>query len=44
MPLDHISHAFKAIWKNKIFNIWKQVEKINLFDPSFTYNLILKDI
>ena len=28
MPLDHISHVFRAIWKNYSFNIWKPIEKI----------------
>ena len=38
MPLDHISHVFRAIWKNQIFNIWKPIKKIKLFNP-FTYRL-----
>ena len=28
IPLDHISHEFSAIWKKKIFNIWKPIQKI----------------
>ena len=31
MPLDHISHVFRAIWKNYIFNILKPIEKIMYF-------------
>ena len=44
MPLDHISHVFTAIWKNYIFNIRKQIEKIKLFNPLFTYNLSPKQV
>ena len=40
MSLNHISHVLRAIWKNWIFNIWKQLKKIKLFNPPFTYNLI----
>ena len=27
MPLDHVSHVFRAIWKNNIFNLCKPIEK-----------------
>ena len=33
MPLDHNSPVIRAIWKNKIFNIWKPIEKIELINP-----------
>ena len=39
MPLDHISHAFRAIWKKEIFKIWKPIEKIKLFNPPFYLQL-----
>ena len=36
MPLDHISHVFKAVvCKNKIFNIWKPIEKKWIAQSSF---------
>ena len=44
MPLDHIPRVFRAIWKNKIFNIWKPIEKIKLFNPPFTDSLSPKNI
>ena len=44
MPLDQNSHVFRAIWKNLIFNIWKSIEKIKLFNPPFTYNLSTKHV
>ena len=30
--MDHISHVFRAIWINKVFEIWKSIEQI----PPFT--------
>ena len=42
--LDHISHVFKAIWKNYIFNIWQPIEKIELFSPPFTCNYSPKHV
>ena len=44
MSLDYISHAFWAIWKNYIFNIWKPIEKIELLIPTFTYILSPKHV
>ena len=44
MPLEYISHAFWAIWKNYIFNIWKPIEKIKLLNPIFTYSLSPKHV
>ena len=38
MPLDHNSQVIRAIWKNKIFNIWKPIEKNELINPPFIYN------
>ena len=34
MPLNHISHMFRAIWKHYIFDIWNPIKKIKLFNPS----------
>ena len=42
MPLDHNLHVFTTILKNWIFSVWKPIEKIKLFNLSFTYNLSLK--
>ena len=44
MPLEHIPHAFWAIWKNYIFNIWKPIETIKLLNLTFTYNLSPKHV
>ena len=30
IPLDHISHVFKAIWKNYIFNIESQSKNLTV--------------
>ena len=38
MPLDYILQVFRAIWKNSIFNIWKSIEKLKLYNHSFAYN------
>ena len=35
MPLDHISHVFRAIWKNYIFNTRKPNEKNQIVQSSF---------
>ena len=41
MQLHNILHVFKAICKKKnlILNIWKQIEKIKLFNPLFSCDL-----
>ena len=44
MALNHISHVFRAIWKHYIFEIWKPIEKINLFNHSFTCILSPKHV
>ena len=42
--MDHILHIFRAIWKYKIFNIWKPIEKNKLFSPSFACNFSPKHV
>ena len=44
MPLDHISQVLRAMWKHYIFDIWKPIEKIKLFNPPFTRNLSPKHV
>ena len=44
MPLGHISHEFRAICKNRIFGIWKQIDSMKLFNPPFTYDLSPKHV
>ena len=44
MPLNHILHMFRAIWKHSIFDIWKPIEKIKLFNPPFSCNLSPKHV
>ena len=39
MPLDYISHVFRAIWKNLNFNISKPIEMIKLFNSPFIRSL-----
>ena len=38
--LDHISHVFRAIWKNKIFDVWLEV-KGGIFSIGFQTSKIL---
>ena len=44
MPLDHISHKFRAIFKNKIFNVKANIETIKLFNPPFSCDLSTKHV
>ena len=38
MTLNHILQVFWATWKHYIFDIWKPIEKIQLFNPPFFSN------
>ena len=42
MPLEYIPHVFRVISKKKILAFESQIEKIELFNPPFTYNLSSK--
>ena len=44
MPFNYISHMFRAIWKHKIFEIWKPIENNKLFNARFTCNLSPKHV
>ena len=44
MPLDHTLHMFRAFERTKVFNIGTPSEKLESFNPPFTYNLSQKHV
>ena len=38
MLFDHISHVFRGIWKNKLFEIWQPIEQILPFTSGQVQN------
>ena len=35
MPLDHISHVFRAIVRTRFLTFWKPIEKMKLSNPLY---------